>query len=69
MSAQPQARRLGLEGTLLGRFRPRLYRRQWTLTLLAAQLLELALVDTISAACVRTTRKKRTHFAPRWPVV
>lgn len=33
-------------------------RVRWTLTLLAAKLVELDIVDTISAECVRTTLKK-----------
>jgi transposase len=35
-------------------------RVRWTLTLLADKLVELAIVDTISAECVRTTLKKTT---------
>lgn len=33
---------------------------RWTLTLLADKLVELAVVDSISAECVRTTLKKTT---------
>ena len=36
-------------------------RVRWTLTLLADKLMALAIVDTISAACVRSPLKK-THF-------
>ncbi len=35
-------------------------RVRWTLTLLADKLVELDIVDTISAECVRTTLKKTT---------
>jgi transposase len=35
-------------------------RVRWTLTLLADKLVELGIVDTISAECVRTTLKKTT---------
>jgi transposase len=35
-------------------------RVRWTLTLLADKLVELDIVDAISAECVRTTRKKTT---------
>jgi transposase len=35
-------------------------RVRWTLTLLADKLVELDIVDTLSAECVRTTRKQTT---------
>ena len=35
-------------------------RGRWPLTLLADKLVDLDIIDTISAECVRTTRKKTT---------